>query len=327
MDPRKDPLKLQMRDLRYYSCLKERGLLKGTIREAFDKRSRRDILLKANDPEKSLHLDRHLISVDVAGVKLATQYADFKDLPDHKRKRNWGGIYPTSDVKNRAGRLRTESINHARFKDWNRYYAQFRSFCVLSSDDKKMLWFIGNEHGTMKAAHGWVFGVDHLGPFVVLERRLHQIEYRYHFVAPDVNENRVFNAARDHVATQLRLKRERREQKRKEKEIQYFLKEADLLGVFVTFSDARAAGNCAAGTAEWCRQNKLPLVGGVPVKLFQGMTDFRVVRTIEQARRRSALDLKRGYCDTIYYNDLDRRTAADNSRLWMEPVSEELAAC
>jgi len=277
-----------------YSSLKSAGKLAGTIKAAVAKRVQRDNNIASPRPVKGMAATV-LIPLG-SGDRLAARVAA---EASNKRRKNWESA--EADRSSVTPDVRTNDCGRYSSRCTYTHYTYTPTLRSCGRQTKsRLVAFVGRECYRIRAAKGWEFGCDEYGMFAVRSSRSTVVNYRYHFTSEDVRSHRqLFLAARNHEAEQLEQKRADRS--RKAESILRAKIRAKLLAdgsVWVKFTDARAAGNCAAGIRQFCGQNGLSVTKCYPLKAIQRLAaiDNRVQRTIDAAVDRAVTDEIRGFC-------------------------------
>ena len=277
-----------------YQRLRDEGKLSGTIKECVMKRDNRAKLKEK--PEKPAKITRIEFGPRVCRwVREVVQ-----GLPEHSKKENWESPEPSNDLTKKQPFCHIR--NHGRYSSRCTFdritYAPVVRCCGIVTQGR-LLWFFGNSSAVMLAARGWRFGKDDVGLYVVRVNETRQ-NYRYHFTMDDIQDKRVWVIARSHEDDQKQRARQQAAHEKQQKDRSKYRQQAVDLGVWVTYRDSRESGNCAAGTATFCRDNGLDIRSAYPVKIverfIQPTNAYLVQRAIEAAVIRSADDLARGYC-------------------------------
>lgn len=277
-----------------YSALKASGKFSGTIKAATAKRKERDNSQKQPRSVKGMAATVliELSDYDQKKVESAARSAE-------PRKKNWDAAEP--DRASKVFTVQTNDLGNYSSRCTYRHYTytpKLRS-CGKCTP-QHLVAFVGANRHRMTARKGWEFGSDEYGMFVVRSSRRHIAEYRYHFDSADARSARVmFESARKHEQGILARKAADKARKAEEKqrsEVRDRLIESG--NVWVSFRDARAAGNCAAGIRTFCGQNDLNTSAVYRIEDVQRLVakDIRVQRTIDAALDRAVSDEIRGYC-------------------------------
>ena len=283
---------------KYYSDLKKRGKLCGTIKRAVELWQKR----RQEPPHASSGscLGRWAIATTIPlGPETASGAAERAEV-DHPRRRNWEEPKATRTLARPWGVVEVDNGRYSSrctFTHWTYVpYCQSMGFCCRGHLVVK----IGGTYARHKAPYGWHFGRDRLGLYIA-PNRLKSECWRYHFSSDDALDRRkLLAAARDHVATQRQKRREAEEQRRVDEKWAKLRAEALELGVWVSACDSKDAGNCAVGTARWAEDHGLDIRRHYPLKVIERAgrngNQAQVKRACEQAITRTVLDLMRGYC-------------------------------
>lgn len=267
-----------------YDRLKASGKLTGTLSSCRLKREERD-------RRAAVRKDPRTVVVGL-GYELFSEVAD-ECQENNKRLRNWGGSRPHRKLQDKQ--LRVETENHGNYSSscpYPRYSYHPSVRSCAKTTRKRLLWFYRDRYGIVLAKRGWHFGTDHLGVYVT-RNNTPLVECRYHFTMSEVIFGTLWANAAAHVDNQQTLVKKAKLDKR-------LAVMADAVGVYVTYSDSRSSGNCAAGTVRFCEQQGLDVRKAYPVEVVKrfttGPNGSQVQRAIEAAYRRTVEDLRRGYC-------------------------------
>jgi hypothetical protein len=276
-----------------YNRLKEAGKLKGTLKACREKQAER-AARKVTPKKRTIH------RIEL-GAKCGTDLRqDVCYQPEHRKKSRWGSTLPSNDLKDKTPWVQIE--HQGKYSSRCPYPKLTYHICIRSCGVctlGRLLWFYGEQSGTLFARRGWKFGHDDVGMYVCRtgETREH---FRYHFTMSDVVCGVLWDSAKSHEKTQLDKARQVRLDAKIRKQQEALTAEAKRVGVFVTYQDSRQAGNCAAGTVAFCKGHDLDVRKSYPVEVVQRFATnghtFQVQRAIDQAVKRSVEDLARGYC-------------------------------
>lgn len=277
-----------------YSALKASGKFSGTIKAAKAKRQERD-----NNQQQPRSVKGMAATVLIELSFADCQWVSGEAQKQEPRKRNWRSA--ESDRSSKTVTVQTNDLGNYSSRCTYRHYTytpKLRSCGKCTA--KHLVAFVGANRHRMTARKGWQFGSDEYGMFVVRSSRKYITEYRYHFDSEDVRSARVmFESARKHEQGILARKAADKARKAEEKQrsdVRNRLVESG--NVWISFRDARAAGNCAAGIRTFCGQNDLNTSAVYRMEDVQRLAekDTRVQRTIDAALDRAVTDEIRGYC-------------------------------
>ena len=264
-----------------YQTLRNSGKLTGTIKSAMHKRAERSKDDDTPDKDKT-------ILIPLGDTAIA--YANSTARKTHPTRRNW--TLPKPDRASKFVRCQINDLGNyssrCRYIHYT-YTPTFRSCGKCTA--KHLVAFMGSKKVRYVAVHGWSFGVDEYGMYVVKNSRSSE-DFRYHFNTDDLHSRRtLMKSARGHDTNVQLAKRNERVRKAA---ISKCLKH----GVWVTFQDARNAGCCSSGIKSFCAKNEIDYskyYSANFIKKFSHL-DSRVSRTINVAIDRAVLDNQRGYC-------------------------------
>lgn len=273
-----------------YQQLRNTGKLHGTIKRAREVRKTRDEQQAISPARPSVV--RITLGPNTAAMVMQTA------RESRPRVQNWVSPQATTDLSMRCVHVR--DMPQGRYSSQCRYIRYEYCGVIRSAGrhtPRRLLWFVGQHHGTVIAGRGWRFGRDQLGLYV--ERSSNKDRtHRYHVEADDclAGWTQIHSNAMQHIELQKQMKR-----KKHSSPVRTLIKQAARLGLHVHEADSVAAGNCRAGTREFARQHQLRDL--VDIRVLQllaitatGTLQHQIRRTIEHAARRCQTDLERGYC-------------------------------
>ncbi len=288
-----------------FSTLRDKGLLKGTIKEAKRKRADRAAAQYSTNkrteyrvielgPDDTREVD--LLAYDTfprrqrwasARAEGKTFHASAEDkFWDWKDELSWG--VDEVDAGRYSRRCRYRKINYHPFVKSYGYATETR--LVATIWDKRYRY---------RAPRGWVYGMDTLGIYI---RRKNETRatFRYHLTSDDVRGGLAAMRAAgiQHERQRREATRSLRAQKRATKAREAFRKMLPAVGVWVSFEDSQKVGNCASGTISWGRSHGLDHRKRYPYKLIEKLskTHYSIDRVLAAAEDRTIDDLERGYC-------------------------------
>lgn len=280
----------------YYSALRRRGLLHGTIRRAVDLWEARRAATDYRQHDEYCGLRARFRALPTIEPTVADRRAAADEArAAHPRRRNWDAV--AADHTNGV-----VTHDHGQYSGRCRYthytYQPTTRSCAAVTRTRLVYWS-RYRRAHLRAPRGWRYGRDALGIYVVRLREQRR-EYRYHVVGDDLTSvSRLRAAALAHEQRQRVAARDRRAAAARQR----LRPLAESLGVYVSVVDSIRAGNCGAGTRAWARQHGLDLSRRYPASvLLRHDSSWQVARAVTAATDAACADLQRGYC--IYHPDL-----------------------
>lgn len=307
------------------SLLKKWGLLKGTIKAALQRhieRQKRLAYIEILHPDplrRSLdtryNSKRHRLelsgSLSYRGNEMAREF--------NKRKRNFTNSQPIvygMEEKEKGNKIAIatgiyydeEGYNYSEkyrkmypwCKNGTRAFASIVSSVTFISDTLMWVHVADLEKGKVQhkrltPPHGFIFGVDGIGPY--LEKRTDP-GINWHFdsflidtppwnqwtgeLRDKIEKERERQKEAKTISKLVRAKTEVCRGGRRQKEMFKQMQEAEMI---VLFNDSLAGGNCPTGTRAWARQHNLDYLSTparVLIRLFTNRypTDYRITRSL-----------------------------------------------
>lgn len=273
-----------------YQRLRSAGKLHGTIKRAREVRSTRDSRQSPPPPRP------RVVRIGLGPETEARVNAAARKI--RPRVKNWVAPHATTDLAVRS--VQTRDIPQGRYSSRCTYERYEHCGVVRSAGRqtrKRLLWFVGEQCGTIIARRGWHWGCDQLGIYVARTCN-RNTTHRYHVDSDDcvAGWSRIWRNAMQHTDKQKQLAREQHASP-----VETLIAQAARLGLHVDEADSVAAGNCRAGTRAFRLQHGLRDLVRIDVlqqlaTTATGTLQHQIRRTIEHAARRCQNDLKRGYC-------------------------------
>tara|TARA_A100001037_G_scaffold281475_1_gene285183 strand:+ start:8 stop:898 length:891 start_codon:yes stop_codon:yes gene_type:complete len=289
-----------------FSTLRDKGLLKGTIKEAKRKRADRAAAQYITNKRAEYRV-----------IELGpddTREVDLLAYADRPRVQRWASAKaagkqsycrlggPQSREWLGQSSWGIDEIDAGRYSRRCRYrkvdYHPFvRSYGYAT--ETRLVATIWDKRYRYRAPRGWVYGMDTLGIYI---RRKNETRatFRYHLTSDDVRGGLAAMRAAgiQHERQRREATRSLRAQKRAIKAREAFRKMLPAVGVWVSFEDSQKVGNCASGTISWGRSHGLDHRKRYPYKVIERLskTHYSIDKILAAAEDRTIDDLERGYC-------------------------------
>lgn len=279
-------------------ALREVGKFSGSFRRADELRDSRRIRRIVRD-DYPLRSRLTAIPLSDADSDAAVDAARNR----HPRRKNWDA--PEADTESREVYVAT--IYHGQYSSLCKYekksYRPTLRSCGACTK-RRLLRMHGHDWEVIQAPRGWQWGKDKHGLYLVKNTLADKDDrFRYHFCSSELDDVRRFLlvASRSHIEKTKRIMREERGRRKERRLLEQRCARAVSLGVWVSFGDSIAAGNCPGGTKTWCDKYRISPRKHYPIDVIRRMAmkmqDASAVdRAIDHAIRRSATELENGYC-------------------------------
>lgn len=208
----------------------------------------------------------------------------------YRRKQNWLSPEPSVNLV-----LMTETpINYqGKFKRFtgSEYTPKLQSCGRISPDRSVLGALIDAQQYALIAPRGYFWDIDQNGIRIVRSRD----GADYHPDSSDVVagikrcQHRLISLAETRRKKAVEVKA----QARVTKSYDLILRK---IGIVCTFKDSIRAGNCRAGTEAYCIRHGIPLQACIPADKLPRDSE-RVERVIAEAKRRTIIELQRGYAE------------------------------
>lgn len=282
--------------------LGKRRLAGKTPQEAYDlhqkRKKEKERVAKATSVANWLRLGRKS-EIRPNGVRLFPLESgiDYSQVVDDPRKKRWAGslaTYTTSWIK---------SVDCGRYSSRCTYTKYDHYRCIESwgyLTNGKLYYRVdtgnGLRSGFLSAPRGWRFDKDENGLKIVSKDG----KKDYHPINTDFytgNNREITKRLTEKAKKNYETRREAESRLSQEKRL---FREADKMGVLVCLKDSILAGNCVAGSTNWCSIHGIDPTGHIrPAKLLASANgDYRrVAIVVAQAIRRHRREMEQGFCN------------------------------